>query len=632
MGVNRHSNIDDVAKLAGVSSSTVSRVMNGSQAVRPETVRKVKEAAERLDYVPSNAARSLSLGRSHTVAFVAPDLSNPMFQLVLQGATSAAATAGYRLLVSDSLGDPSVEAALAIEARRRCDALILCSPRMPSRDLRRVLETTDPVVLINRAGEAGGSPVVAVDYAEGSRTLMHRLMRRGHTSFVYLAGPAHSISNELREQAMRAVVREHEGVELTVISAGARLEDGWAAVGPVLESRATAVLCYNDVVAIGLLGRLNEAGVTVPEDLSVAGYDDIPYARYITPSLTTVSVPKEDLGRHAWEEVQRILAGKPNQRVLTFAPRLVERGSTGPAPREAITVAPRDVPSAALAWHRDDDDTDIELSFAGGLLARYERRPVMPDVYSPRPYLHPIYTLGGTVVTDANAAPHQHQHGMSFVLDSVNGTNYWGSRTFVPAAGPTLLPNHGTQVSRTLTPSGPILEDRLQWRATDGTVQLEETRTISAAINESGDSWGLTWASEISPPKVPVVVLSPTQLGREDARYGGLFWRFPTAEGITLHTEDGEGGEAAHGSRSPWLALVHDASKGSWTVVLRQHGVPVPWHVRHHNYLAVSPSLVWDRPLLLEPGAVVRVGLTATILDRPLTRAEILGFSAYPGC
>lgn len=623
MGVTRNANIDDVAKLAGVSPSTVSRVMNGNPAVRPSTVEKVRSAASQLDYVPSTAARSLSLGRTNTVAFLLPDLSNPMFQQVLRGANRAAAAAGYRLLVTDSVGDADAEACLAIEARRRADALLLCSPRMSPRDLRRVLDAADPVVLINRAAEAAGSPVVSVDYAEGSRALMRRLMRQRHRAFVYLAGPARSISNREREQALRALVREHEGVTLKILRVDGAIEDGYAALGPVLDSGATAVLCYNDAVAIGLLGKLNEAGVSVPGDISVAGYDDIPFARYVTPSLTTVSVPKEDLGRHAWEQVERVLRGDTSPASLTFAPRLVERTSTGPAPRQAITLTPRDVPNTALAWSRADDDIDVELSLAGGLLARYERRPVMPDVYSPRPYLHPIYTLSGSVLTDANAAPHRHQHGLSLVLDSVNGSNYWGARTFVPNVGPTLLPNHGTEVSRSLHTSGADLDDRVQWRASDGNVQLEERRRISGKLNEGGDGWELRWQSELTPPTAPVVVLSPTHLGRDDARYGGLFWRFPTPEGVAIHTEEGLGGPVAHGSRSPWIALVREDAHAPWTVLLRQIGPAAPWHVRHRNYLAVCPSLVWDQPLLLEAGATVTFGLTATILDRALTRADI---------
>ena len=624
MSITRHATIGDVAKLAGVSVATVSRVMNGHHAVRPETNQRVRDAAARLDYVPSNAARSLSLGRTHTVALVMPDLSNPMFQQVLRGANRAAAAAGYRLLVTDSVENPGAEADLAIEARRRCDALILCSPRMSPRDLRRVLSATEPVVLINREAEAGGVPAMWVDYAEGTRLLVQRLIRLGHRSFVYLSGPPSSVANNDRVAALRTLARERGDLTLTVLECGGSIEDGDAALGPVLASGATAVLAYNDVVALGLLGRLNEAGVSVPHDISVAGYDDIPFTRYSTPSLTTVSVPKDELGRHAWEEVERLLAGDERSAVLRFPPRLVERASTGPAPRDFLPPAVTDEVNPALSWLRDDDDVAVALSVDGALLARYERRPVMPDVYSPRPYLHPLYTLSGTVLTEGGAPPHRHQHGISLALPDVDGVSYWGGRTYVESAGPTLLANHGTQTSVELTTSGPAFEERLTWHGPDGAHQLTEQRRVTASVRPDGDGWRLTWSSTLTADAGDVVIASPASTGQRDARYGGIFWRFPASPMSAILTADGDAG-TAHGSRSPWLAVVHDADGGKpWTVLLRQPGEQVvPWHVRATDYLALCPAIAWDQPVRIPSGSLLELGLEATLLDRALTDAEI---------
>lgn len=620
MSTTRHATIDDVAKLAGVSVATVSRVMNAHPAVKPETIERVRGAAARLDYVPSNAARSLSLGRTHTVALLMPDLSNPMFQQVLRGANRAAAAAGYRLLVTDSVENPGAEAELAIEARRRCDALILCSPRMTPRDLRRVLSATEPVVLINREAEAGGVPAMWVDYAEGTRLLVQRLRRLGHRSFVYLSGPPSSVSNNERIAALRTLAREHDDLTLTVLECGGAIEDGDAALGPVLASGATAVLAYNDVVALGLLGRLNEAGVGVPHDISVAGYDDIPFTRYSTPPLTTVSVPKEELGRHAWEEVARLLAGDERSQVLRFPPRLVERGSTGPAPRDFLPPAVTEVVNPALAWHRDDDDIAVDLSVDGALLARYERRPVMPDVYSPRPYLHPVYTLKGSVLTDAQAALHRHQHGISLALPHVDGVSYWGGRTYVEAAGPTLLANHGTQASVELATSGPSFEERLIWHAPDGAHQLSEHRSVTAAVRPDGDGWLMRWRTALQADDHDVVISSPASSGRPDARYGGIFWRFPVVEGVTIITADGG---PAHGNRSPWLALTYADDARPWTVLLRQPDAVVPWHVRAADYLGVCPAIAWDAPVRIARDHTLDLALDAVVLDRTLTRDEI---------
>lgn len=622
MSSPRHATIGDVAKLAGVSVATVSRAMNAHPAVKPETLERVLAAAARLDYVPSNAARSLSLGRTHTVALLMPDLSNPMFQQVLRGANRAAAAAGYRLLVTDSVEDPGAEADLAIEARRRCDALILCSPRMSPRDLRRVLSATEPVVLINREAEAGGVPSLVVDYAEGVRILMRRLMRQGHRSFVYLSGPSSSLPNNDRVQALRTLAREHDDISLTVLPCGGSIEDGDAALGPVLESGATAVLAYNDVVAFGLLGKLNEAGVAVPGDISVAGYDDIPFTRYSTPALTTVSVPKEELGRHAWEEVERLLGGDERGSVLRFPPRLVERGSTGPVPREHMPPSFTQVVNPALAWHRDDDDVAVDLSVAGALLARYERRPVMPDVYSPRPYLHPLFTLSGAVLTDAGAAVHRHQHGISVALPDVDGVSYWGGRTYLEDRGPTLLANHGTQMSVELITSGEQMDERLIWHGPDGARQLSERRHLSSSIREDRTGWELFWRSALTADDHDVLITSPAETGRPDARYGGIFWRFPMVEKVRIVTADGEG--SAHGSRSPWMALINADEARPWTVVLRQHGpAPVPWHVRNDDYLAVCPAIAWDAPVRIAQGESLEIGLDAVVLDEALRADDI---------
>lgn len=619
MSTVRNATIGDVARLAGVSVATVSRVMNAHPAVKPATIERVRAAAAQLDYVPSNAARSLSLGRTHTVALLMPDLSNPMFQQVLRGANRAAAAAGYRLLVTDSVENPDAEADLALEARRRGDALILCSPRMSPRDLRRVLSAAEPVVLINRESEAAGVPSLFVDYVEGTRLLATRLMRLGHRSFVYLSGPPSSISNAHRVQALRTFAREHDDVSMTVLPCGGAIGDGDAALAPVLASGATAVLAYNDVVAFGLLGRLNEAGVAVPGDISVAGYDDIPFSRYATPPLTTVSVPKEELGRHAWEEVERLLAGDDRGALLRFPPRLVERGSTGPVPREHVPPAITEVVSPALAWHRDDDDVAVDLQVDGALLARYERRPVMPDVYSPRPYLHPVYTLSGAVLTEAGAPVHRHQHGISVALPDVDGVTYWGGRTYVEASGPALLANHGTQTSVELATSGGEMDERLVWHAPDGVTQLRERRHLMTAVRDDRDGWVLSWRSTLSADERDVVISSPAISGRPDARYGGIFWRFPTIEDVRLATAD----DVVHGSRSPWLALVHEDETRPWTVVLRQLDAPVPWHVRADDYLAVCPAITWDGAVRIERGSSLELRLDAFVLDRALTATQI---------
>ncbi|QOR71493.1 PmoA family protein [Ruania alkalisoli] len=611
--------IADVARLAGVSSATVSRALNGHPSVTAETEQKVRQAAGQLDYVPSNVARSLSLGRTHTVALLMPDLSNPMFQQVLRGVNRAAAAEGYRVLVTDSIEDPDREAELAIEARRRCDALILCSPRMSAPELHRVLAATQPVVLVNREAEAGATPSVIVDYATGVRLLTERLIDLGHRRLLYLAGPAASLTNAARVHALRAVERENPGVAVEVVACGGSIEDGSAALGPVLASGATAVIAYNDVIAFGLLGKLNEAGVRIPQDLSLAGFDDISFARYSTPPLTTMAVPQTELGRLAFDQLTRVLEGATDLPVLRFTPRLAERGSIGLVPRESVEPRLLEESTAPFAWHRDED-VAATLELAGSVLARYERRPVMPDLYSPRPYLHPLYTLAGVPLTAASPPLHRHQHGLSFAVPLVNGTSYWGGRTHVRDVGPVLLPNHGSQLGHDATVAGTELTERLRWHAEDGAVQLEEERVLTAQVLADNAGWRLRWRSELTATPGRVVIESPHASGRADAGYGGIFWRFADAEGVEAFTA---GGVDPHGARTPWLVLRCHGER-PWSVVLTQVGSePVPWHVRLGEYVAAGPAIAWDGPIIMESGQRLAVGLDAVILDRAVTTSEV---------
>ncbi len=324
--------IEDVAREARVSQATVSRVMNGLDTVDPALAAKVMEVAKALRYEPSRLARGLALGRTHTVGLVVPDLQNPMFQGALRGLSRAAGEDGYRVLVADSAENVEEEAILAQEARRRCDALVLCAPRMPEEQLVALLPTLAPAVLLNRDVPVDPIPVVSVDYAAGITDLLVHLHSLGHRRVAYLAGPVASAANGERLEGLRrraGVLRE---VEIQEIACGAMFDDGHSAVPNVLAADVTAVMAFNDVVALGFLGGCHDRGVEVPGRLSVTGFDDIPFARYTYPPLTTASVPREKLGRIAWRRLSALLRNEPPEHDVLFRPRLVIRASTA-APR-----------------------------------------------------------------------------------------------------------------------------------------------------------------------------------------------------------------------------------------------------------------------------------------------------------
>ncbi len=331
MGSWRPATINLVAARAGVSRATVSRVMNGKSSVAPELAARVQAAAAALEYRPSIVARGLAGGRTSTVALVVPDLSNPLFQGILRSLGQAAGRASHRLLVAESNEDVSAEIEVAREARRRCDALVLCAPRMPADVLAQLAPELEPLVLINRADAGVRSPSITVDYAAGIRDLVSHLEGLGHQRLAYLSGPATSAGNTLRQHALDDLV-EAGRIRLDVLACGPSFADGHAAAGVARETGATAVVAYNDLVALGVLSGLRELGVRVPERMSVVGFDDIPFSGYATPTLTTATVPADEIGEHAWVRVRALLDGKPAPADLRLRPQIVVRGSSAPAP------------------------------------------------------------------------------------------------------------------------------------------------------------------------------------------------------------------------------------------------------------------------------------------------------------
>ncbi|QKJ20596.1 LacI family DNA-binding transcriptional regulator [Microbacterium hominis] len=324
--------ITDVAKKAGVSLSTVSRALNGNPTVDPALVERVRDAAAELDYSANPLARSLVLGRTQTVAVVVPDLGNPTFQAILRGLSRAAAADDYHVLVADSAESIDEERALAGTTRRRTDGVILCSPRVPQEELDRLVGGLRPVVLVNRS--SGDIPSVRADYRAALADALAHLHGLGHRRIVFLAGVQASVANTSRLEAIAAFRQAHPDTTIEELPGGVDFDAGAAAADAVLSSGATAALAFNDLVAMGLLSAVQARGCRVPADLSIVGFDDIPFARYTTPPLTTARVPAEELGAQAWARMRALLdaASTVPQPALWLTPELTARGTTGPAP------------------------------------------------------------------------------------------------------------------------------------------------------------------------------------------------------------------------------------------------------------------------------------------------------------
>lgn len=321
--------IRQVADAAGVAPSTVSRALGGSDLVSPATRQRVEQVAARLGYQPNRVARSLVTGRSGNLGLILPDLANPFFSGVVKGVQARAKVAGELVFVADSDEDPTAEAALIREFARQVDGLLLCSARS-SDDLIRELVSDSTVVLLNR--RVGDLPAITFDNADGMRQAVAHLTALGHRRIGYVDGPAASWSGQQRLNGLHAASREAH-VELVEFgNFPPRFESGVAAADLVIAARLTAVVAYNDIVALGLLSRFRARGVDVPGNVSVVGCDDIAIARMSSPSLTTVGLPIEQSGRDAvnvlLELMHRPAGGEPIHRALPV--QLMVRDSTGP--------------------------------------------------------------------------------------------------------------------------------------------------------------------------------------------------------------------------------------------------------------------------------------------------------------
>ncbi|MBD7956500.1 LacI family DNA-binding transcriptional regulator [Microbacterium sp. Sa4CUA7] len=323
----RQTTINDIARAAGVSKATVSRVLNSVETVNEDLAERVRRVITDLGYTPSQTARSLSLGVSRTVGVVVPDLGNPMFHQVLNGFNRAAANDGYHVVVADSFEDPERESVLAQDLRDRTDAVALFSPRMTRAALLELLPRIAPVAVFNRTtGKNAGS--VRIDYHAGTIMIARHLIELGHRRIVFLAGPADARSNWEREKGLVEIRQAQPDADIIDVACGYSFEDGYRAWPAVRDTGATAVIAFNDVVALGLLGRLAEEKVSVPDDLSVAGFDDIPFSRYSSPSLTTMTARLADIGEQIWVVLRSEMTAEPLREPIMFSPGLAVRGST----------------------------------------------------------------------------------------------------------------------------------------------------------------------------------------------------------------------------------------------------------------------------------------------------------------
>jgi LacI family transcriptional regulator len=340
--------IRDVAAKAGVSIATVSKYINSTQSFTPAVERRIRAAIDELAYHSNPLARSMITGKTGSVGVVILDIANPHFTNLVKGANRVALEHGYNLLFVDTEENQSREEDLIAALSRRVDGLIV-STRMPDDQLTRVLEHGKPVVFSGRPAPKG-HPSIGVDARAAAFMLGELLVKQGHRRIAY-AGFAPARPDMERMRGLTESLSAHGLTATRYELQGPTVVEGERICSSIVLGRdkPDAVVCYNDMVAIGFMGAARSMGVSIPEDLSVVGIDNIPYGRFTNPPLTTVDTRSEHLGEEGMRMLFRRIEGVEPAATghVRIEPRLVIRDST-----RVRTLGGKAAPRAAVARAR----------------------------------------------------------------------------------------------------------------------------------------------------------------------------------------------------------------------------------------------------------------------------------------
>ena len=330
----RSASIKDVARAAKVSYSTVSRALRRGDLVSPETRERVLRHAEQLNYSANSIARGLVTRHSQTIGLVVTTIADPVLGEVVDGIEKVVLDSGYSLMLSNGQSDPERELAIIrLFQERRVDGIVVIASRMASLYLDRLRRLEVPIVLINNLNPLDGHREIcsiAIDNSTSSRQAVEHLIALGHRSIAYISDEVGDQSNRDRLCGYR-IALGGAGIPFSedlVAAADGTAGGGALAAERLLEAgaRPTAIFCYNDMTALGALRALRGAGLEVPRDVSVVGFDDILLSSYL--DLTTVRQPKFEMGRLAMEMMLELIDGRENVESITVPGELVVRGST----------------------------------------------------------------------------------------------------------------------------------------------------------------------------------------------------------------------------------------------------------------------------------------------------------------
>jgi len=332
--MNKPVSIKDLARLVGVSHSTVSRALRSSPVVNAETALLIRQVAQQQGYRVSLVGRSLVTRRSMTVGCVATDIADPFVGGVVDGIEEVANQQGYAVFLATSHADPERELEVVRSFReRRVDGVIVPASRVGSLYLPLLAELNIPVVLINNQHAGSYTYSVGIDNRKAARLMTRHLLNLGHRRIGYIG---HRSGGQVDTDRLDGYRSELQRSRIAfdpdlVLHADATPETGRAAMQRLIANgRATAVFCYDDLTALGALAAAHAAGVAVPDGISIGGFDDLLLASYTAPPLTTIRQPMKEMGRRAAEILLALLQGKAAQKRVVFTGELIVRESTAP--------------------------------------------------------------------------------------------------------------------------------------------------------------------------------------------------------------------------------------------------------------------------------------------------------------
>jgi LacI family transcriptional regulator len=332
--------IRDVARRAGVSTATVSRILAGIGTARPETRARVVRAAHDLDYRPSGIARSLKLQTTRSLGLIITDIENPYFPELVRAIEDAARADGYAVLLCNADDDPEREAEyLDLLVERRVDGIIIAASGLGAHHRQWLATTSLPIVLVNTIAEGIALPAIVSDNRAGGQLAVEHLLGLGHRRIGHLTAAPRNVDAPDRLAGARAAIaaangRPAGGASLVLARGDPGVIGGERAMEELLRRapKVTAVFAYNDLMAIGALRAIRAAGRRVPDDVSVVGFDDVALAAYADPPLTTIAQSTAEMGRWAFDHLAGQLAspGETDAEVVRLSVRLTVRRSTAP--------------------------------------------------------------------------------------------------------------------------------------------------------------------------------------------------------------------------------------------------------------------------------------------------------------